>query len=218
MPKNQTPTKDSLTYKDSGVDTKAGQALIERIKPFVKRTHRPEVVGQIGGFGGLFQLPAQTHADSLLVSGTDGVGTKLKLAIDYNRHKTIGEDLVAMCVNDILVLGAEPLFFLDYFATGKLNVDHAAQVIESIANGCQMANMALLGGETAEMPGMYQGEDYDLAGFAVGIVSRADLIDSSNVEAGDSLIAIASSGIHSNGYSLVRKILSQSSKKPIDES
>lgn len=216
MPDNQIPTNNSLTYKDSGVDTQAGQNLIQRIKPFVKQTHRPEVVGQIGGFGGLFQLPDQTHSDSLLVAGTDGVGTKLKLAIDYDRHDTIGEDLVAMCVNDILVLGAEPLFFLDYFATGKLNVDHAAKVIESIANGCKMANMALLGGETAEMPGMYQKDDYDLAGFAVGMVSRAQLIDGTNIQAGDTLIAIESSGIHSNGYSLVRKILEQNNINPND--
>jgi len=196
----------SLSYKDAGVDIDAGNALVERIKGVAKRTRRPEVMAGLGGFGALFELP-QGYKEPVLVSGTDGVGTKLRLAMDLNKHDTIGIDLVAMCVNDLIVGGAEPLFFLDYYATGKLNVDVAADVVKGIGDGCEMSGAALVGGETAEMPGMYEGEDYDLAGFCVGIAEKSELIDGSKVKAGDTLIALASSGPHSNGYSLIRKII-----------
>lgn len=193
-------------YKAAGVDIDAGNALVETIKPFIQRTRRPEVLTGLGGFSGLFELPIDRYKAPVLVSGTDGVGTKLKLALALEQHDTIGIDLVAMCVNDVIVCGAEPLFFLDYYATGQLNTQQASQVIKGIANGCEQAGAALIGGETAEMPGMYDG-DYDLAGFCVGIVEKADLIDSSRVTPGDTLIALASSGPHANGYSLIRKIL-----------
>lgn len=198
--------KSSLSYKDSGVDIDAGNALVSKIKGVVKRTHRPEVMGGIGGFGALCELPTK-YKQPVLVSGTDGVGTKLRLAIDLNQHGSIGIDLVAMCVNDLIVQGAEPLFFHDYYATGKLNVDVAAEVITGIAEGCQLAGCALIGGETAEMPGMYHNEDYDLAGFCVGVVEKERIIDGSKVAPNDTIIALASSGPHSNGYSLIRKIL-----------
>lgn len=196
----------SLSYKDAGVDIDAGEALVERIKGVAKRTRRPEVLAGLGGFGALFELP-KGYQEPVLVSGTDGVGTKLRLAMDLNKHDSIGIDLVAMCVNDLVVGGAEPLFFLDYYATGKLNVDVAATVVNGIGIGCEQAGCSLVGGETAEMPGMYEGEDYDLAGFAVGIVEKSGIIDGSKVKAGDQLIGVASSGVHSNGYSLVRKII-----------
>ncbi|MGF1727255.1 phosphoribosylformylglycinamidine cyclo-ligase [Photobacterium nomapromontoriensis] len=196
----------SLSYKDAGVDIDAGNALVDRIKGVVKRTHRPEVMGGIGGFGALCALPTK-YKEPVLVSGTDGVGTKLRLAMDLNKHDTIGIDLVAMCVNDLIVQGGEPLFFLDYYATGKLDVDTAASVVAGIGEGCIQAGCALIGGETAEMPGMYHGEDYDVAGFCVGVVEKADIIDGSKVSEGDALIAVASSGPHSNGFSLIRKIL-----------
>lgn len=196
----------SLSYKDAGVDIDAGNALVERIKDVAKRTRRPEVLAGLGGFGALFELP-QGYKQPVLVSGTDGVGTKLRLAMDLAKHDTIGIDLVAMCVNDLVVAGAEPLFFLDYYATGHLNVDVAAAVVSGIGTGCEQAGAALVGGETAEMPGMYEGEDYDLAGFCVGIVEKDEIIDGSRVQAGDALVAIASSGPHSNGYSLIRKII-----------
>jgi phosphoribosylformylglycinamidine cyclo-ligase len=195
-----------LTYRDAGVDIDAGDELVERIKPIVKRTQRPEVLAGVGGFGALVGLP-QRYREPVLVSGTDGVGTKLRLAIDTGRHERIGIDLVAMCVNDVAVQGAEPLFFLDYYATGKLSVDVAATVIAGIAEGCLLAGCALVGGETAEMPGMYHGGDYDLAGFCVGVVERSEIIDGSRVKAGDAIIGMASSGVHSNGYSLVRKLI-----------
>ena len=204
------PSKDSytpLSYQDAGVNIDAGNALVERIKPFVQRTQRPEAIGGLGGFGGLFALPVDRYRQPILVSGTDGVGTKLKLAIELNIHNSIGIDLVAMCVNDILVSGAEPLFFLDYYASGRLDVDTAASVIDGIATGCELGGCALIGGETAEMPGMYGAGDYDLAGFAVGIVERDLIIDGHSVCAGDCLIGLPSSGPHSNGYSLVRKII-----------
>ncbi|MGR5407865.1 phosphoribosylformylglycinamidine cyclo-ligase [Vibrio sp. PNB22_4_2] len=196
----------SLSYKDAGVDIDAGNALVDRIKGAVKRTRRPEVMGGIGGFGALCELPTK-YKQPVLVSGTDGVGTKLRLALDMNKHDTIGIDLVAMCVNDLIVQGAEPLFFLDYYATGKLDVDTAADVVSGIADGCVQAGCALIGGETAEMPGMYEGEDYDVAGFCVGVVEKENVIDGTKVAAGDALIAVGSSGPHSNGYSLIRKIL-----------
>lgn len=196
-----------ISYRDAGVDIDAGNALVERIKPIVARTHRDGVVTGLGGFGALFELPLERYRQPLLVSGTDGVGTKLKLAIDSGRHDTIGIDLVAMCANDIVVQGAEPLFFLDYYATGKLDVAVAADVIKGIGQGCELAGAALIGGETAEMPGMYRHDDYDLAGFCVGIVEKDRLIDGQSVQPGDVLIGIASSGPHSNGYSLIRKIL-----------
>jgi phosphoribosylformylglycinamidine cyclo-ligase len=196
----------SLSYKDAGVDIDAGEDLVERIKGVARRTSRPEVMGGLGGFGALCELPAG-YKQPVLVSGTDGVGTKLRLALNLNRHDSIGIDLVAMCVNDLLVCGAEPLFFLDYYATGKLNVDVAAQVITGIGSGCELAGCALVGGETAEMPGMYEGEDYDLAGFCVGVVEKSEIIDGSKVQAGDALLALPSSGPHSNGYSLIRKII-----------
>ncbi len=199
-------SKHSLSYKDAGVDIDAGEALVSRIKSAAKATARPEVVGGLGGFGALCRIPAG-YKSPLLVSGTDGVGTKLRLALDLNRHKTFGQDLVAMCANDLLVCGAEPLFFLDYYATGKLDVDTAATVISGIADGCKLAGCALIGGETAEMPGMYHGEDYDLGGFCVGVVEEAEVITGEKVKAGDVMIALASSGFHSNGYSLVRKVI-----------
>ncbi|ACO79835.1 phosphoribosylaminoimidazole synthetase [Azotobacter vinelandii CA] len=196
----------SLSYKDAGVDIDAGEALVERIKGVARRTARPEVMGGLGGFGALCEIPAG-YRQPVLVSGTDGVGTKLRLAMNLGKHDSIGIDLVAMCVNDLVVCGAEPLFFLDYYATGKLNVDVAARVVAGIGEGCEMAGCALVGGETAEMPGMYEGEDYDLAGFCVGVVEKSEIIDGAKVAAGDALIALPSSGPHSNGYSLIRKIL-----------
>ncbi|MDZ4297689.1 MAG: phosphoribosylformylglycinamidine cyclo-ligase [Moraxellaceae bacterium] len=199
-------TKPSLSYKDAGVDIDAGDHLVERIKSVAKRTMRPEVMGGLGGFGALCEIPAG-YKQPVLVSGTDGVGTKLKLALQLNRHEHIGIDLVAMCVNDLVVCGAESLFFLDYYATGHLNVDTAATVVTGIGAGCELAGCALVGGETAEMPGMYEGEDYDLAGFAVGVVEKSEIIDGSKVKAGDVLIGVASSGAHSNGYSLLRKVI-----------
>ena len=201
--------KKPLTYRDAGVDIDAGDELVERIKPAAKRTLRPEVLGGLGGFGALVELPSR-YRQPVLVSGTDGVGTKLKLAIDTGRHDGIGQDLVAMCVNDVLVVGAEPLFFLDYYATGKLDVETATVVVTGIAKGCELAGCALVGGETAELPGMYQGEDYDLAGFAVGVVEKESIIDGSRVADGDVIIGLASSGPHSNGYSLIRKVLAVS--------
>jgi len=196
----------SLSYKDAGVDIDAGNALVERIKHVAKKTTRPEVLGGLGGFGALCEIPSK-YRQPVLVSGTDGVGTKLRLAMDLKQHETIGIDLVAMCVNDLVVAGAEPLFFLDYYATGHLNVDVAADVVSGIGAGCLLAGCALVGGETAEMPGMYQGEDYDLAGFCVGVVEKSKILDGSQVKPGDALIALASSGPHSNGYSLIRKIV-----------
>ena len=195
-----------LTYKDAGVDIDAGNALVDRIKHVSKATRRPEVLGGLGGFGALCEIP-EGYRSPVLVSGTDGVGTKLRLAMQLGRHDTIGIDLVAMCSNDIAVVGAEPLLFLDYYATGKLNVDVAANVIEGIGKGCELAGAALVGGETAEMPGMYEGEDYDLAGFCVGVVEKNQIIDGHKVAPGDIIIGIASSGPHSNGYSLIRKII-----------
>ncbi|WP_036769250.1 phosphoribosylformylglycinamidine cyclo-ligase [Photorhabdus australis] len=205
--------KTSLSYKDAGVDIDAGNTLVDRIKGVVKQTRRPEVMGGLGGFGALCALP-QKYREPILVSGTDGVGTKLRLAMDLKRHDTIGIDLVAMCVNDLVVQGAEPLFFLDYYATGRLDVDTAASVITGIAEGCKLSGCALVGGETAEMPGMYHGEDYDVAGFCVGVVEKSEIIDGNKVQAGDALIALAASGPHSNGYSLIRKILSVSNTNP----
>ncbi|SFG41333.1 phosphoribosylformylglycinamidine cyclo-ligase [Neptunomonas qingdaonensis] len=196
----------SLSYKDAGVDIDAGNALVDRIKSIAKRTARPEVMGGLGGFGALCEIPAG-YKQPVLVSGTDGVGTKLRLAMELHKHDTIGIDLVAMCVNDLVVAGAEPLFFLDYYATGKLNIDMAADVVEGIGKGCELSGAALVGGETAEMPGMYEGDDYDLAGFCVGIVEKSEIIDGSKVSVGDTLIGLASSGPHSNGYSLIRKII-----------
>ncbi|HEY9119977.1 MAG TPA: phosphoribosylformylglycinamidine cyclo-ligase [Marinobacter sp.] len=198
--------KPSLTYRDAGVDIDAGNELVNRIKNTAARTRRPEVLGGLGGFGAMVAIPQGYH-EPVLVSGTDGVGTKLRLAMQLQKHDTIGIDLVAMCVNDLVVGGAEPLFFLDYYATGKLNVDVAAQVVEGIGRGCEQAGCSLVGGETAEMPGMYEGDDYDLAGFCVGVAERSEIIDGSRVQAGDSLLALGSSGPHSNGYSLIRKIL-----------
>ena len=205
-PDNMSQDKTQLSYKDAGVDIDAGEALVERIKSVAKRTRRPEVLAGLGGFGALFELP-KGYKEPVLVSGTDGVGTKLRLAMQLNKHDTIGIDLVAMCVNDLIVGGAEPLFFLDYYATGKLNVDMAASVVSGIGTGCELSGCALTGGETAEMPGMYEGDDYDLAGFCVGIVEKSEILDGSKVKAGDTLIGIAASGPHSNGYSLIRKIL-----------
>jgi phosphoribosylformylglycinamidine cyclo-ligase len=199
----------SITYKDAGVDMEAGDALVEQIKPYAKRTMRPEVMGGIGGFGSLFAMPKK-FKEPVLVSGTDGVGTKLKLAFELNKHDTVGIDLVAMSVNDILVQGAEPLFFLDYFACGKLEVGTAAAVIKGIAAGCEESGCALVGGETAEMPGMYPAGEYDLAGFAVGCVDKANIIDGSTIAAGDVVLGLASSGAHSNGYSLIRKLIEKS--------
>jgi phosphoribosylformylglycinamidine cyclo-ligase len=196
-----------ITYKDAGVDIEAGDELVERIKPAVKRSLRPEVLGGLGGFGALFEIPLDRYRRPVLVSGTDGVGTKLRLAIETGRHDTIGIDLVAMCANDVVVQGAEPLFFLDYYATGKLSVPVAEAVIKGIVEGCVQAGAALIGGETAEMPGMYAEGDYDLAGFCVGIVDKDGIIDGSRTRPGDVVIGLPSSGPHSNGYSLIRKLL-----------
>lgn len=209
-------SKPSLSYKDAGVDINAGNELVERIKPHVKRTTRPEVIGGLGGFGALCALPGK-YKEPILVSGTDGVGTKLRLAIDLKKHDTIGIDLVAMCVNDLVVQGAEPLFFLDYYATGKLEVDVASDVVKGIAEGCVQSGCALVGGETAEMPGMYHAGDYDLAGFCVGVVEKSKIIDGSKVQAGDALIALGSSGPHSNGYSLIRKVIDVAGVNPATE-
>jgi len=207
--------KDSrLSYLDAGVDIDAGNELVERIKPAVKSTDRKGVLSSLGGFGGLFQLDTGRYREPLLVSGTDGVGTKLLLARQLGIHDTIGIDLVAMCVNDILTCGAEPLFFLDYYATGKLKIEHAQAVIEGIAKGCRQAGCALIGGETAEMPGMYGQDEYDLAGFTVGVVNRPMLIDGNKISAGHIILGLQSSGPHSNGYSLIRKVLQQSGHKP----
>lgn len=200
-------TTDSLRYADAGVDIDAGNALVERIKPIAKQTLRPEVLTGLGGFGGLFALPINKYQEPVLVSGTDGVGTKLKLAIAANKHNTVGIDLVAMCVNDLIVCGAEPLFFLDYYATGALSVDQGEAIIAGIGEGCKQAGAALIGGETAEMPGMYAKGDYDLAGFCVGIVEKQQMITGEHVQAGDVLIGIRSSGPHANGYSLIRHVL-----------
>jgi len=205
-----------LTYKDAGVDIDAGADLVDRIKPLVKRTQRPEVLAGLGGFGGLFALPPGRYREPVLVSGTDGVGTKLMLAHQLNQHDTIGIDLVAMCVNDVLVQGAEPLFFLDYFACGRLDVEVATSVVEGIAEGCHQAGAALIGGETAEMPDMYTDGEYDLAGFCVGAVEREEMIDGQSISVGDALIGIASSGPHSNGYSLIRKVLEIAGDAQID--
>ena len=213
---SQSDKKTSLTYRDAGVDIDAGDALVDAIKPIAKSTHRPEVLGGLGGFGAMFAVPMDRYKEPVLVSGTDGVGTKLKLAIDTGIHNTIGIDLVAMCVNDIIVQGAEPLFFLDYLATGKLQPDTARAVIEGVGEGCRQAGAALIGGETAEMPGMYASNDYDVAGFCVGIAERNEVIDGSKVAAGDVLIGIASSGPHSNGYSLVRRVIEHAGIKLTD--
>ncbi|MDR9425954.1 MAG: phosphoribosylformylglycinamidine cyclo-ligase [Marinobacter sp.] len=198
--------KPSLTYRDAGVDIDAGNDLVNRIKNTAARTRRPEVLGGLGGFGAMVSIPSG-YKEPVLVSGTDGVGTKLRLAMQLQKHDTIGIDLVAMCVNDLIVGGAEPLFFLDYYATGKLNVDIAAQVVEGIGEGCELSGCALVGGETAEMPGMYEGDDYDLAGFCVGVAEREQIINGDRAQAGDVLLALGSSGPHSNGYSLIRKII-----------
>lgn len=207
---------DSLSYRDAGVDIDAGNALVEKIKSVTRRTNRPEVLSELGGFGALCEIPTK-YKHPVLVSSTDGVGTKLKLAMEMNKHDTIGIDLVAMCVNDLVVCGAEPLFFLDYYATGGLNVETATAVVTGIGAGCEQAGCALVGGETAEMPGMYSGEDYDLAGFAVGIVEKSAIIDQQKVSIGDTLIGLRSSGPHSNGYSLIRKILEVSKAKLTDK-
>ncbi len=202
------------TYRDAGVDIDAGDALVERIKPAVKRSMRPEVLGGLGGFGALVEVPLERYRRPVMVSGTDGVGTKLRLAIETGRHDTIGIDLVAMCANDVVVQGAEPLFFLDYYATGRLQVDVAERVIKGIVEGCLQAGCALVGGETAEMPGMYEGDDYDLAGFCVGLVEKDRIIDGSRTGAGDVILGLASSGPHSNGYSLIRRLLATSGATP----
>jgi phosphoribosylformylglycinamidine cyclo-ligase len=202
------------TYRDAGVDIDAGDALVERIKPAVKRSMRPEVLGGLGGFGALVEVPLDRYRRPVMVSGTDGVGTKLRLAIETGRHDTIGIDLVAMCANDVVVQGAEPLFFLDYYATGRLQVDVAERVIKGIVEGCLQAGCALVGGETAEMPGMYEGDDYDLAGFCVGLVEKDRIIDGSRTGAGDVILGLASSGPHSNGYSLIRRLLATSGATP----
>ncbi len=207
MQDDQTP----LTYADAGVDIKRADQLVQSIKSIAKKTHRDGILAGIGGFGSLFEIPTDRYQKPVLVSGTDGVGTKLKLAIKMQQHGSIGIDLVAMCVNDIITLGAEPLYFLDYYATGKLDPQQAEMVIKGIGAGCELAGAALIGGETAEMPGMYQNEDYDLAGFCVGVVEKSNIIDGSLIQPKDAVIGIASSGPHSNGYSLIRKILERSS-------
>ncbi|MES9873961.1 MAG: phosphoribosylformylglycinamidine cyclo-ligase [Candidatus Sedimenticola sp. 6PFRAG7] len=207
MDQNKPTDSASLSYRDAGVDIDAGNSLVEKIKPIVKSTFRPGVMTGLGGFGALFELPLDRYKEPVLVSGTDGVGTKLKLALELKKHDTIGIDLVAMCANDIIVTGAEPLFFLDYYATGHLDVDVATDVVSGIAEGCKLSGAALTGGETAEMPGMYGEGDYDLAGFCVGIAEKSRVIDPGRVKAGDVLLGLASSGPHSNGYSLVRKVL-----------
>ena len=204
----------SLTYKDSGVDITKGNNLIEKIKPIAKATSRPGVLEGLGGFGGMFEIPLNKFQNPVLISGTDGVGTKLKVAETLNQHNTIGIDLVAMCVNDLIVQGAEPLFFLDYYATGSLNPDIATSVISGIGKGCIQSGCALIGGETAEMPGMYKGEEYDLAGFCVGIVEKDKIINGSKVSLGDHIVALGSSGPHSNGYSLIRKVLERTTASP----
>ncbi len=202
--------KTPITYKDAGVDIEAGNHFVDLIKPMVKKTARPEVLADIGGFGGLFSLNTSKYQRPVLVSATDGVGTKLKLAFQMDKHDTVGIDLVAMCVNDIIVQGAEPLFFLDYLATAKLYPEKAVEIVKGIAEGCKQANCALLGGETAEMPGMYHNEDYDLAGFSVGVVDNDKIIDGSTITKGDHIIGIASTGLHSNGFSLARKVFLES--------
>jgi phosphoribosylformylglycinamidine cyclo-ligase len=202
-------SKTPLSYRDAGVDIEAGDSLVERIKPLVRRTKRPEVMGGLGGFGALVRVPLDRYRKPVMVSGTDGVGTKLRLAIDSHRHDTIGIDLVAMCVNDIVVQGAEPIYFLDYYATGKLDIAVAEKVIAGIVEGCEQAGCALVGGETAEMPGMYHAGDYDLAGFAVGLVEEDGIIDGRHTAAGDVILGLASSGPHSNGYSLIRALLAR---------
>ncbi len=202
--------RSALSYRDAGVDIDAGERLVSRIAPIAARTRRPEVMAGLGGFGALFELPVGRYREPVLVSGTDGVGTKLKLAFALERHDTIGIDLVAMCVNDLVVQGAEPLFFLDYYATARLDVDVAAEVVAGIGRGCELAGAALVGGETAEMPGIYHVGEYDLAGFAVGIVEKSRIIDGARVRAGDVLLGMASSGAHSNGYALIRKVLALS--------
>ncbi len=204
----------SLTYKDSGVDITKGNYLIKKIKPIAKATSRPGVLEGLGGFGAMFEIPLNKYQNPVLISGTDGVGTKLKVAETLNQHNTIGIDLVAMCVNDLIVQGAEPLFFLDYYATGSLNPDIATSVISGIGKGCIQSGCALIGGETAEMPGMYKGEEYDLAGFCVGIVEKDKIIDGSKVSLGDHIVALGSSGPHSNGYSLIRKVLERTTASP----
>ncbi|QWD43779.1 phosphoribosylformylglycinamidine cyclo-ligase [Polynucleobacter paneuropaeus] len=216
MTLSSSQSSKGLSYRDAGVDIDAGDDLVDRIKPLAKKTMREGVLAGIGGFGALFELPKR-YKEPVLVSGTDGVGTKLRLAFEWNRHDTIGQDLVAMSVNDILVQGAEPLFFLDYFACGKLTVDTAATVVGGIAKGCELAGCALIGGETAEMPGMYPPGEYDLAGFAVGAVEKSKIINGSTIVPGDVVLAIASSGAHSNGYSLVRKIIERAGAKPTDD-
>ena len=213
---NKLDSKKTISYKDAGVDILAGDELVERIKPFAKKTMRNGVLAGLGGFGSMFEI-SQEYKNPVIVSGTDGVGTKLKLAFETNRHETIGQDLVAMCVNDILVQGAEPLFFLDYFACGKLSVRQASDVIKGIADGCQIAGCALVGGETAEMPGMYNEGEYDLAGFCVGIVDKQNIIDGSKVKKDDVIIGLPSSGPHSNGYSLIRHLIKET-KINLDES
>jgi phosphoribosylformylglycinamidine cyclo-ligase len=205
-----------ITYRDAGVDIDAGESLVERIKPHVRRTFRPEVIGDLGGFGGLFRLPTG-YKEPVLVSGTDGVGTKLKVAFATGRHDTIGIDLVAMCVNDIAVCGAEPLFFLDYFASGRLDVEVGEAIVRGIAEGCREAHCALIGGETAELPGMYPPGEYDLAGFAVGVVEKSAILDGHQIEIGDRVLGLPSSGLHSNGYSLARRVLLEHAKLPLDE-
>jgi phosphoribosylformylglycinamidine cyclo-ligase len=213
MPQSKTPStsaadaKNGLTYADAGVDIDAGNSMVDKIKPLVRSTRRPGADGEIGGFGGLFDLKAAGFKDPVLVAANDGVGTKLKIAIDADRHDTVGIDLVAMCVNDLVVQGAEPLFFLDYFATGKLNPEQGAAIVKGIAEGCLQSGCALIGGETAEMPGMYRDGDYDLAGFAVGAAERGQLLPAGDLEAGDVILGLGSSGVHSNGFSLVRRIV-----------
>jgi phosphoribosylformylglycinamidine cyclo-ligase len=202
--------RKTITYRDAGVDIESGNRLVERIKPLAERTRRSGVVSGLGGFGGLFEVPVDRFRRPVLVSGTDGVGTKLRLAIDAGMHDGVGIDLVAMCANDVVVQGAEPLYFLDYYATGRLDEEVALRVVEGIAKGCELAGMALIGGETAEMPGMYAGDDYDLAGFCVGVVEHDAIIDGSGVVPGDMVLGLASSGPHANGFSLIRRILSDS--------